>query len=271
MSSGRGAGLHPLGASAGTRAVRWRINASGTGSPAALVNPSSVPEPPQLLICRDSLGARAGGRPQRRPWQNLRANSCGRGRENGAIWADPFARDARRTPPNKCAGLALTHRVGASVVGGLWIHADEGGRTNARSRDAATVQGVVVVSPWFEARIAAHRDCADEQHEGCQGTPRARHGNVPPEMQRRCGVTRLRWGKSTTREKRPVSQDAPLSRARASFFRFMIYRRRRKTHSHRSRGDSKQTLGGADRHFSIEHQHRPSSIRELVESTRSSF
>jgi hypothetical protein len=175
----RGAGLHPLGASAGTRAVRWRINASGTGSRAALVNPSSVPEPPQLLICRDSLGARAGGRSQRRPWQNLRSNSCGRGRENGAIWADPFARDARRTPPNKCAGLALTHRVGASVVGGLWIHADEGGRTNARSRDAATVQGVVVVSPWFEARIAAHRDCADEQHEGCQGTPRARHGNVP--------------------------------------------------------------------------------------------
>ena len=130
---------------------------------------------------------------------------CGRGRGNGAILADLFARDAHRTPPNKCAGLALTHRIGASVVGGLWIHADQGGRTNARSRDAATVQEVVVVIPCFKARLAAHSDCADEQNEGCQGTPRARHGNVP--RCDRCNgssqvwVTRLREGKSTTREK----------------------------------------------------------------------
>ena len=113
---------------------------------------------------------------------------------------------ARRTPhaSNKCAGSALTHRSGASVVGGLWIHADEGGPTNARSRDAATVQGVVVVIPRFEARLAAHRDCADEQHEGCQGTPRARHGNVP-QMQRRCGLRAFEKVSPQREEKRPVS------------------------------------------------------------------
>jgi len=166
----RGAGLHPRNARGAVENRRIGDGLPG-GACQSLFSSATVHE--------KGLSRCAGWPPQRRPWQNLRANSCGRGRENGAIWPDPFARDARRTPPNKCAGSALTHRSGASIVEGLWIHADEGGPTNARSRDAATVQGVVVVIPRFEARLAAHRDCADEQHEGCQGTPRARHGNVP--------------------------------------------------------------------------------------------
>ena len=127
---------------------------------------------------------------------------------------------ARRTPhaPNKCAGLALTHRIGASVVGGLWIHADQGGRTNARSRDAATVQGVVVVIPWFEARLAAHSDCADEQHEGCQGTPRARHVVTCPDASdatapRKCGLRAFeRVSPLCEKKRRTPDGHYPLSR-----------------------------------------------------------
>ena len=183
----RGAGLLPEGG--GSAGMRGAVENRGIGEglPGGACQ-SLFPEPPQLFNRRDSLDARAGRRRGA-----LGRILCGRGRGNGAILADLFARDAHRTPPNTCAGLALTHCIGASVVGGLWIHADQGGWTNARSRDAATVQGVVVVIPWFEARLAAHSDCADEQHEGCQGTPRARHVATCPDASdatapRNCGL-----------------------------------------------------------------------------------
>ena len=119
--------------------------------------------------------------PWRRPPQNLWASI--------RVWEverNHLGRSLRArcyTPPNTCAGLALTHW---RVVGSLRIRADQVGQRNASSRDAATVQGVVVVIPRFVAHVAAHSGDAGEQHEGCQGAPRRRHcvGNVPRNCRR---------------------------------------------------------------------------------------
>ena len=146
--------------------------------------------------------------PWRRPPQNLWASI--------RVWEverNHLGRSLRArcyTTPNTCAGLALTHR---RVVGSLRIRADQVGQRNASSRDAATVQEVVVVIPRFVAHVAAHSGDAGEQHEGCQGAPRRRHyvGNVPRNCRRVSSIGRTctgssgcsaRWqsvGKSATR------------------------------------------------------------------------